>query len=101
MPVFAPLYAKKGALGGLLWVNPETRAVVTDRELGWVLRWEQGKGTPTDFAELLDVCGGFYVKPPVLAPAYRFGTTIAPVPYFFTGGSVDFVAEALPSSASA
>lgn len=96
VPVFAPLYAKKGWLGGLLWIKPDTRAVVTDRELGWVLRWEQGKGTPTDFAVLLDVCGGFYVKPPALAPDYRFGAEVGPVPYFFTGGSVDFVAEALP-----
>jgi len=96
VPVFAPFNTRKGWIGGLLWINPDTRAVVTDRELGWLLRWEQGKGWPTDFAELLDVCGGFYVKPPALAPAYRFGVEIGPVPYFFTGGSVDFVAEALP-----
>ena len=47
VPFFTPLYARKGWTGGLLWIDPTSRAVVTDRYLGWFIRWENpGAGRP-------------------------------------------------------
>jgi hypothetical protein len=98
VPFFTPLYARAGWSGGLLWLDPERGAVVTDRELGWFVRWERARGTPADFAVLLDVCGGRYEKSPTLATNYWFSAPLPArqVPYHFAGGSTGFVEEALP-----
>jgi len=74
VPFFAPLYAKQGWAGGLLWVDTETRTVETDRDLGWFIRWENpGHSGPDGFRALLDACGGYYSGTPSLAAHYFFG----------------------------
>lgn len=72
VPLFSPLYAKQGWVGGLLWLDPDTRAIVTDRELGWYTRWEKPASGPGGFSEVLDVCGGYYGTAVALAAGYLF-----------------------------
>jgi hypothetical protein len=96
VPFFAPLYGRKGWAGGLVWLDPETGAAVTDRELGWMIRWDCARGDARDFSLLLDLCGGRYAKPPALAPAYRFSAEVAQVPLLYPGGAALFAEEALP-----
>lgn len=97
VPFFAPLYLRKGWAGGLLWIVPGTRAVVTDHDNGWCVRWEKPGAGPDGFSELLDACGGWYGTVPALANDYLFGADVLNVPYHFTGGVADVVAEALPA----
>lgn len=96
VPLFSPLYGRKGWIGGLVWLDPETGAAITDRELGWTIRWDRARGDAQDFSLLLDLCGGRYAKPPALAPAYRFSVDIEQVPLLYPGGSALFAEEALP-----
>ena len=96
VPFFSPLYGRKGWAGGLVWLDPETGAAVTDRELGWLIRWDCARGDARDFSLLLDLCGGRYTKPPALAPAYRFSAEVAQVPLLYPGGAALFAEEALP-----
>ncbi len=96
VPFFAPLYGRKGWAGGLVWLDPETGAAVTDRELGWMIRWDRARGDAQDFSLLLDLCGGRYARPPALAPAYRFTAEVDQVPLLYPGGAALFAEEALP-----
>ena len=83
VPFFAPLYTKKGWAGGLLWIDPETRTVKTDRDIGWFIRWENpGRSGPDSFSLLLDACGGFYGTGASLASAYLFGAETEGTVYF-------------------
>ncbi len=96
VPLACPLYARKGWVGGLLWIDPDSRTVVTDRELGWLVRWDQSKGAPSDFDEVLFVYGGYYEKSPELLPLYLFSARPGRVPYPVSGGFVDPVSKAFP-----
>jgi hypothetical protein len=87
VPLFAPLYAKKGWAGGLLWIDPKTRTVETDRDLGWFIRWENpGRVGPDGFSLLLDACGGFYGTGASLAAAYLFSAETDETTYFDAAG---------------
>ncbi len=87
VPFFAPLYAKQGWAGGLLWVAPDRGAVATDRDLGWRVRWEKpGKG-PDGFRALLDACGGYYSGAPSLAAHYLFGAEAGGALFRHAGGA--------------
>ena len=89
-PFFAPMYARKGWVGGLLWIDPLTRTVRTDRAWDWRIRWEKpGKG-PDGFSLLLDACGGFYGTGQPLAPTYYFSADVAPLSYHYNGGTADW-----------
>jgi uncharacterized repeat protein (TIGR02543 family) len=97
VPLFAPLYSKRGWVGALLWLRSDAaRAVATDRDLGWLVRWEKPGAGPDGFAMLLEACGGYYGTVPSLAAHYLFGAEVGAVPYPYTGGSAGFVAGALP-----
>jgi len=97
VPLFAPLYSKRGWVGALLWLRPDAaRAMATDRDLGWFARWEKPGAGPDGFSMLLEACGGYYGTVPSLAAHYRFGSEVGAVPYPYTGGSAGFVADALP-----
>ena len=104
VPFFAPLYAKKGWAGGLLWIDPGTRTVETDRNIGWLIRWENpGRGGPDGFSLLLDACGGFYGTGASLASAYLFGAETEGTAYFDALGEPwDWAAlpEAVPVAAA-
>ena len=98
VPLFAPLYSRKGWVGGLLWIDPATRTVITDREQGWFVRWEK-PGTGVDgFSELLDSVGGFYSTTPTLAAHYLFSAQTNDVSYFFAGGEASNQVAALPNA---
>ena len=44
VPVFAPLYSKKGWFGAMLWVNPDGTAFI-ESDYGWQGAWRKpGKG---------------------------------------------------------
>ena len=98
VPLFTPLYSKKGWTGGLLWLDPEPRTVITDRDLGWYLFWQKPGSGPDGFQMLLDACGGFYSAGTALASAYLFTAEVGEVPYVNNAGEgVDLVTEALPA----
>jgi uncharacterized repeat protein (TIGR02543 family) len=85
VPLFVPLYSKKGWVSGLLWFDPVKRTIVTDRDLSWFLRWEK-PGTGTDgFSELLEACGGLYSTLEALSSHYRFSAGSNAVPFFHNG----------------
>ncbi|HOR98938.1 MAG TPA: leucine-rich repeat protein, partial [Kiritimatiellia bacterium] len=76
VPLFVPLYRKAGYVGGLFWIDPETREVYCGAETGESVRWENpGKG-PDGFSGLLDMRGGAYDRPPVLQTRYAFGAEL-------------------------
>jgi len=98
VPFFVPLYKRTGWIGGLLWIDPENRTMITDRDLGWYLQWVKPGSGADGFIELLDVCGGYYNTTPSLAAQYLFGAEMESVPYYYTGGNVNWVTNALPDS---
>ncbi len=70
IPLFTPLYAKRGSLGGLLWANPETNTITTEHQTDWFIRWENpGRRPGTGFNQLLEVCGGRHSMDSILALA--------------------------------
>jgi uncharacterized repeat protein (TIGR02543 family) len=96
VPLFVPLYGRTGWVGGLLWLDPVSRTIVTDRDLGWFIRWEQPATGPDGFSELLDACGGFYSTTESLAAHYRFSAQTNAVPYVHPGG-IETVEPVFPS----
>lgn len=87
VPLFAPLYTKKGWAGGLLWLDPVARTVTTDHDAGWFVRWENpGKQGPDGFHLLLDACGGFYSSATALAVEYFFSAKADEVAYHYAEG---------------
>lgn len=98
VPVFEPLYSRAGWLGGLLWFDPAKRTVVTDRDLGWFMRWEKTGSGVDGFSELLDACGGFYRTQEALAAHYRFRAETNSVPYFYRG--ITHIQPAFPTDIS-
>jgi len=90
VPFFVPLYGKTGWAGSLLWLTPNRGKVVTDRDLGWYVRWEK-PGTGADgFHELLDACGGYYGTLPSLAAQYLFSAGVGGVPFHHSAGTADW-----------
>jgi uncharacterized repeat protein (TIGR01451 family) len=71
-----PLYAKKGFIGGLLWLNPQDKVTRVDATYGWCVDWvceDPKKGT---FEKELEVGGGAFVGR-VGDPSY-FGASVPP-----------------------
>ena len=91
VPFFTPLYSKQGWAGGLLWISPENRTVVTHVESGCFLRWEKPGSGPDGFSLLLNACGGYYGTTAALASAYLFSAELEEVPYHYTDGTADWV----------
>ena len=98
VPFFVPLYRKTGWAGGLLWFDPETRTVTTDRDSGWFIRWKNPGSGPDGFEMLLDACGGFYGTGAALASAYLFTVEMGIVPYHHAEGASEWAAapDAVP-----
>ena len=82
VPLFGPLYSKKGWLGGLIWLNPENGVAVVDADLGWFIRWEKQVPTLDGFGALLLPCGGLYNSAAPLAPHYRLSAETNTVRYY-------------------
>lgn len=57
-PLFIPLYSKKGSLGGLVWLDPDTRQIET------TLTWVKDGIEPgfDNFRASIDLFGGWYNK---------------------------------------
>ena len=97
VPLFVPLYSRKGSVGALLWFTPGGKcAVTTDRDLGWFVRWEKPAEKADGASVLLDAFGGYYSTPTNLGVCYRFSAGTNAVTYHYTGGIADLQAAALP-----
>ena len=96
VPLFIPLYSKKGWAGGLLWIDPAAKTIMTDRYLGWFIRWEKPGSGPDGFRALLDTCGGYYSSLQPLAAHYLLTAGTNAVPYRYAGGSAELQTAALP-----
>jgi uncharacterized repeat protein (TIGR02543 family) len=97
VPLFVPLYSRKGWTGGLLWFTPGGKAVVTtDRDLGWFVRWEKPAEKADGASVRLDAVGGFYSTTAALAAHYLFSVDTNAVPHAYTGGDADLLISALP-----
>lgn len=96
IPLFVPVYSKKGWVGGLFWIDSDTRAVVTDDDRSWYVRWEKPGSGPDGFREGLAACGGYYNTLPSLAAQYLFGAQLESVPYVYGDVLAEWVEDALP-----
>ena len=96
VPLFAPLYSRKGWLGGLIWLNPSTGVAMIDADLGWFVRWEKPVTTPDSFGALLFPCGGYYNTGAPLAEHYRLNAETNAVRYHVSGLAVEPQQAAMP-----
>lgn len=96
VPLFRPLYMKRGWVSGLLWIDPASRTVVTDWDNDWYVRWEKPGSGPDGFEALLMACGGYYGASAPLAAHYRLSAEANAVRYFASGVSAEPRQEALP-----
>ena len=54
------LYSKKGSIGGLLWLDPESKILRVDSANDWYIDWICHDPAKGEFNRLLDICGGKY-----------------------------------------
>ncbi len=85
VPLFRPLYGKRGWVGGLIWIYPDTRVVDTDWYNDWFVRWNKPGSGEDGFEALLAPCGGLYDKGAALASGYGLGAETNDVPYYVSG----------------
>ncbi|MDD3546157.1 MAG: InlB B-repeat-containing protein [Kiritimatiellae bacterium] len=98
VPVFVPLYQRKGSVGALLWIAGEgKRVVVTDRDLGWFVRWEKPESKADGGCCLLDAVGGYYDEGQALSAQYQFLAGPNDVLYYYRGGVAEVQADAFPN----
>ena len=98
VPFFVPVNSRRGWAGGLFWITSDSLTVVTDRNLGWFVRWEKA-GTGADaFSMMLNAVGGFYGTTPSLAANYLFSAATNGVSYHYAGGATNNQPAALPDS---
>ena len=96
VPFFVPVNSRRGWAGGLFWITPGSLTVVTDRDQGWLVRWEK-PGTGADgFSMMLNASGGFYSAVPSLAAHYLFAAETNGVSYHYAGGAASNQTAALP-----
>ena len=104
MPFFAPLYAKRGWIGSLIRVDPQSRRLYNDAEAGWDVRWVKPASGPDWFDMVLDVFGGFYNRPAALRRQYALalGADWDSCLYHHAGGAEEcaFAPEELPVTVS-
>jgi len=74
--LYKPLYAKKGFIGGLLWLNPEDGLVRVDADYGWFVDWVCGDVKKGVFERELGVAGGAWTGGGWGQPPYRFGASV-------------------------
>jgi len=74
--LYKPLYAKKGFIGGLLWLNPEDGLVRVDADYGWCVDWVCGDVKKGVFERELGVVGGAWTGGGWGQPPYRFGASV-------------------------
>ena len=98
VPFFVPVNSRRGWASGLFWITPDSLTVVTDRNLGWFVRWEK-PGTGADgFSMMLNAVGGFYGTTPSLAANYLFSAETNGVRYHYANGATNSQPAALPDS---
>ncbi len=89
VPLFVPLYRKTGYVGGLFWIDPDTREIYCGADTGESVRWEKpGKG-PDGFIGLLEMWGGVYAPALTLSGIYLFDANLdyAGCAYHYAGGA--------------
>ncbi len=91
LPLFAPLYARKGVASGLLWLEPQPDhiTVATHDADGWLLRWEDRRATATTrgFGVTWLTASGFNYAPAPAFPAdaaHTLGATPGAFAYYET-----------------
>lgn len=82
IPVFLPLYMRKGWMGVLLRLTPDGRVAATDSAEGWYAAWAKQRGGADDFHMLMEVCGGRYIGINGFPDRLRFRADLGPVPYY-------------------
>ena len=95
LPLFVPLYAKTGWVGGILRISPESRTIITATGSSMFVNWE--RPGPIGFKEQMVALGGFYSSGATLAAAYQFTADAGDVSYHTAQGPLAAVAEALPA----
>jgi hypothetical protein len=96
VPLFRPLYLKKGAVSGLLWIDPARRTVWTEWDADWYVRWDKSGSGSNGFETLLAPCGGYYNKAAALVASYRLSAKPSAVPYHVAGLAVEPQQAAIP-----
>jgi len=96
VPFFQPLYQRRGWVGALFWISPDTRVVDTDWSANWFVRWDKPGSGPDGFEALIMPCGGYFNKGAPLSPAYRLSAEQNNVAYYLPDGTVPPQHQALP-----
>ena len=103
-PFFVPLDRKTGYASGLLWFDPETRALSCGAEAGESVRWEKPGAGPDGFIGLIELWGGPYNQTPLLQPRYVFESVLDwdLCAYYYAGGDAEcaFTPDAIPVTVS-
>ncbi|HRR32713.1 MAG TPA: lamin tail domain-containing protein [Kiritimatiellia bacterium] len=81
VPVFLPLYTRKGWMGVLLSLASDGRVAAIDTVDGWHAAWARQRGGADDFHVLMEVCGGRYNGVEDFPGGFRFQANLGPVPY--------------------
>jgi len=96
-----PLYAKKGAIGGLLWLNPDG-TIRVDASYDWLIYWEFSDPRAGAWRRQLTTLGGYFgdgKNAPAVTPGglkFTAGVPGLPPPVVVAGGR--WVTEAYPSA---
>ncbi len=70
VPFFRPLYKRRGEIGGLIEIDPDTRTVVSD-SIRPSVYWDKLGNGPDGFQTLLDPVGAYFSKGmPLPEPSY-------------------------------
>lgn len=92
VPLFKSLYSRKrGAVSGLLWIDPDLKTLWGDYENNWALWWDKPPPGADSFVVRLLPYGGIYNKSAPLERGYLLYAQESFVPYYVRG-----VAAALP-----
>ena len=87
VPFFRPLYRRRGEIGGLLEIDPDTRAVKSD--LAKLVYWDKLGSGPDGFQARLGPVGGYFIKgAPLPKPINRLYAEGNGVAYHLPGGPV-------------
>ena len=96
VPFFRPLYKRRGEIGGLIEIDPDTRTVVSD-SLRPSVYWDKLGSGPDGFQMLLDPVGAYFSKgAPLPEPSYWLYANRVTTAFHLSSGRVWSLLHPMP-----